>query len=204
MPIPFDEHPQPLLWPLPRPARATGPSPATHATGRGARNEGEGRRRSSHVTQGLSSSGPPLPSMPHPHRWSRSTLHRRALLGRLSLADRPMLAKRASLSINGDVSTPTRGQLAVGKARAVSPSALRQFRWSSVGGIGHKKWLPDREPHYRWSETLFWSGRRDSNPRPPPWQFCGGRLMPLTQSQQCLRAAPLRVKSLIRLTNSLE
>ena len=32
---------------------------------------------------------------------------------------------------------------------------------------------PVREsPHCCWSEVLFWSGRRDSNPRPPPWRCC--------------------------------
>jgi hypothetical protein len=48
--------------------------------------------------------------------------------------------------------------------------------------------------------TSFLSGRRDSNPRPPPWQLGGGCLMRLRRSQQCARAARSWRSCLIRLS----
>ena len=33
-------------------------------------------------------------------------------------------------------------------------------------------------------QQFLWSGRRDSNPRPPPWQLHGSRLIRLRRSQQ--------------------
>src|ERR1700689_4586040 len=49
---------------------------------------------------------------------------------------------------------------------------------------------------------LFWSGRRDSNPRPQPWQGCA---LPLSYARDCLarvttRCAPGREAANIRKT----
>jgi hypothetical protein len=65
-----------------------------------------------------------------------------------------------------------------------SPRAMEQgcqkesrprFRWLFVGGSAHK-----RSPQFGGRRIaaaqryFFWSGRRDSNPRPPPWQWHAG------------------------------
>src|SRR6266545_5243991 len=40
--------------------------------------------------------------------------------------------------------------------------------WATRGQAPTTRWSGQRESAARWSHS--WSGRRDSNPRPPPWQ----------------------------------
>jgi hypothetical protein len=50
------------------------------------------------------------------------------------------------------------------------------FRWLFVGGLPHKNGPQFGGHRITAGQSHFlWSGRRDSNPRPPPWQLHGGR-----------------------------
>jgi hypothetical protein len=44
--------------------------------------------------------------------------------------------------------------------------------WTSHGQLMDKieAWAAEPAKRIRWSAACEWSGRRDSNPRPPPWQ----------------------------------
>jgi hypothetical protein len=64
-------------------------------------------------------------------------------------------------------------------------SLLARLRWCfrSCDNNGSDR-LERLIVHFRWSGADFWSGRPDSNPRPPPWQFHGACLMRLRQSHK--------------------
>jgi hypothetical protein len=67
-----------------------------------------------------------------------------------------------------------------GPAPAPSIPTQQTFRWFFVGGLVHRGGMPVRGHRVATGQRLiFWSGRRDSNPRPPPWQGGGTRFADL-------------------------
>jgi hypothetical protein len=82
-------------------------------------------------------------------------------------------ARPACLGVSAQIDSEFPGILATSSHRSTShkTATVRQRSWAShgqlMGRLDDGRWGWKRN---RWSQDLVWSGRRDSNPRPPPWQ----------------------------------
>ena len=104
----------------------------------------------------------------------RPVAHRRSVAGHPADRGTPPLQSRASSLSRGGrdraLASISSAALTYSRARLSRRISL-VFRWSDNNGDRGSGLTPTC---FGCSDPQFWSGRRDSNPRPPPWQ--GGAL----------------------------